>query len=274
MSRNETIILAFARHGNDITIRIDKNGLAQRQFEGLPVTELTLTECKEPESLLDQLTVDHSIDYEITEKSGETTVLFCINYSTDEFEVTCRSTSKTETDYTVEDWRRKTERLAQLYLETDVSDRLYEFMYFLLRENLVKMIGKEIDSGQRKIEFLGKTSVESAANLTGQLQAYRKVLARIGMGEIDGQPMAHQMSEWVSHIWDDRIENQVAYAQSVEDKISELGDAALFPLLDMIRKAIIWDERDRYELDELLHLLGVVDQAVQQKAAMILEPYN
>ena len=96
MSTNETIILAVEQHNHDITIRIDKNGLAQSQFTGRPVIELQLLGVSDPDSALDELAVDLSLDYEIKEEPGETSVLMCVNYSPDDFEVKCSSVRERE----------------------------------------------------------------------------------------------------------------------------------------------------------------------------------
>ena len=265
MSTNETIILAVEQHNHDITIRIDKNGLAQSQFVGSPVVELQLMGVNDPEGVMDELAVDLSLDYEIKEKPGETTVLMCVNYFLEDVEVKCSSVREMESDYTVEELKGKTSRLAQRYLQADTENRLNEYMYSLLKETLTREILKELDNYQRKIEFFDRTDKEKAANITGKAQAYRKVLALIGMGELDGRPVASEISKWFSRIWDDYIENQVAYSQAVEKKISDLGPAALFPLLEMIRRCVMW-----YEREKLIDFLGVVDRVVQWKISLIL----
>jgi hypothetical protein len=265
MSTNETIILAFEQHNRDITIRIDKNGLAQSSFVGLPVVELQLLGVSDPDRVMDELAVDLSLDYEINEKPGEPNVLMCINYSPDDFEVKCSSVREIESDYTVEDLKSKTSWLAERYLQADTENRLNVYMYFLLKETLTKKIARELDNYQRKIEFFERTDKEKAANITGQAQAYRKVLALIGLGELDGQPIASEISKWFSRIWDDRIEYQVAYSQAVEKKISDLGSAALFPLLEMIRRCV-----RGYERKKLIHFLGIVDRVVESKISLIL----
>jgi hypothetical protein len=58
----------------------------------------------------------------------------CVNYFPEDFEVKCSSVREIESDYTVEELKSKTSRLAQRYLQADIENRLNEYMYSLLKE--------------------------------------------------------------------------------------------------------------------------------------------
>lgn len=264
---NESVILAVTRNGDDITVRIDKNGLGHSQFEGPPIVDLQLKACHDPARVLDESSnsIDQPIEYEIVKEGDEFTIFLWIHYSPDEMEIHCAQVIEAASDYTIEDWKRKTNRLARLYQSRTKTNELSDYTYFLLKSALSNMIKRELDLYRRKIDFIRKTNAEQAAILTGEIQAYRKVLQLIGLGELDGQPVTPQIREWLSRIWDDNIENQVAYAKSVERRIADMGKAALFSLLEMLK-----DSDPRYRREASL-ILGLIDPVVQEKVLEILQ---
>ena len=263
--RNESIILAVTRINNDITLRIDKNGFADNQFAGFPVIELKLVGCQDAAQLFDELvhSVNQALYYEIVKQDDGFTIRLWVNY---EIEVACKQIDEVASDYTIEELKRKASRLAQLYLASTEASELPNYMYHLLQHKLSKMINKELDLYQRKIEFFSSTDPEKAATLTGEAQAYQKVLTLIGLGKVDGRPIESQIRSWLARINDDHIENQFAYAKSVESRIADLGQAALFPLLEMIKNAHPGYRR------EVIIILGMIDPIVQKGIMEILEP--
>ena len=274
--RNEPIVLTVARNDNDLTIRIDQNSWAFDSFEGLPVVELKLTGCRsaarlydweidsenEPlDDLLAELTnsVDLALYYEVVKEADEFVISLEFNYTADGLRLYCTQISETPSDYTIEELKRKTTRLAQLYQSSAQANELSEYMYRLLKNTLKKMIGKELDRYERKIEFLDRANPEKAAKLKGEVQAYQNVLKLIGLGEVDGKPIATEVISWLP---------QVRYAKSVESRTANLWQAALFPLLEEIKDPETWFE---YK-EAILLILGVIDPDVKQKIIYILEP--
>src|SRR5574342_1045117 len=90
-NRNESIVLTITRNENDMTIRIDKNGLAYSQFEGLPIVELKMKGCREATRVSDNLLnpIGQPLEYNVLKGEDEFTVLLRVNYAPDELEVKC-----------------------------------------------------------------------------------------------------------------------------------------------------------------------------------------
>jgi hypothetical protein len=282
--QNEPIILAVARNDKDLTLRIDQNSWAFDSFEGLPVVELKLTGCRSAARLYDgeidsenaplgevlaELTnsVDLALYYEIVKEVDEFVISLQVNYLADGLRLYCTQISETPSDYTTEDLKRKTTRFAQLYQASAQANQLNDYMYRLLKDSLEKMISKEFDLYQRKIEFFSRTHPKKATILTGEIQAYQNVLACMGLGETDGKPLESQVRVWLGSMeFDDGyIENQSAHAKSIENKIANFGQAALFPLLEMIKYAHPGFRR------EVIIILGMIDPSVQKRVADILQ---
>ena len=260
-NRNESIILALIKNDNDITIRIDNNGWAFSSFEGLPVVELRLMGCRDAIWVWDEVAnfVDQSLYYKILKEADEFTVRLWINYHVDEIEVTCAQIDEGESDYTVEELKGKASRLAQLHLASDEAHRLSDYIYLLLRHKLSQMISKEMDLYQRKIDFFSRTNPEKAATLRGEAQAYQKVLKLIGLGEVDGKPIATQIGVWISRIWNEHFIDQAGHPKSSKNRITDLGEAALFPLLEMLKNP---DPELEYR-KMAIYFLGLIDPAVK-----------
>jgi hypothetical protein len=268
MIDNELITLAIARSNNDLILRIDKNGWCQSQFEGFPVAELRLIACDDAGRKFDALSVsiDNPIEYEISRNNDRVTVSFWVNYSPDELQVDCAQVYETPMDYTLEDWKRKSNRLAKLYASSTETNELGAYIDHLLKDTLLKMIRKEMDLNQRKIEFFAKTNPEKAATLTGQVQAYQEVLTLIGLGDLNGKAITAEIRSSISQIWDDDISHQTAYAALVESRIANMGKAAVFPLLEIIRNPGSW-----YLRNEAIRILGLVDPQVKEKVMKIVQ---
>jgi len=260
-NRNESIILALIKNDNDITIRIDNNGWAFSSFEGLPVVELRLMGCRDAIWVWDEVAnfVDQSLYYKILKEADEFTVRLWINYHVDEIEVTCAQIDEGESDYTVEELKGKASRLAQLHLASDEAHRLSDYIYLLLRHKLSQMISKEMDLYQRKIDFFSRTNPEKAATLRGEAQAYQKVLKLLGLGEVDGKPIATQIGVWISRIWNEHFIDQAGHPKSSKNRITDLGEAALFPLLEMLKNP---DPELEYR-KMAIYFLGLIDPAVK-----------
>ena len=274
--RNEPIILTVAKNDNDLTIRIDQNSWAFESFEGLPVVELKLTGCRSAARLydweidsenepLDEVlaelinSVNLALYYEVVKEADEFVISLQVNYLADGLRLYCTQISETPSDYTIEELKRKTAWLAQLYLASNEAHELSYYIYHLLKYKLSEMISKELDLYQRKIEFLSRTNPEKAATFRGEAQAYQNVLKLIGLGEVDGKPIATQVISWLP---------QVRYAKSVESRTANLWEAALFPLLEIIKDPEIWLE---YK-EAILLILGRIDPDVKQKIMYILGP--
>ncbi|MFZ5820527.1 MAG: hypothetical protein ACOYYJ_11575 [Chloroflexota bacterium] len=220
----ELIPLAVTRSENDITLRIDKNGLCHSQFEGLPVAELKLIACRDAARVFAVLNefIDNPVYYEVVKEQGAVTVSFQADYMSDEFRVDCDQVNETLADYTLEELKQKTNRLARLYAASVEANELSDYLYRLLKDSLSKMIQKELDLYQHKIEFFARTNPEKAATLTGQEQAYQKVLALVGL-DGNGRSITPQMRGAISQIWSDHVWHQSTYAAQVESGIEEMG---------------------------------------------------
>jgi hypothetical protein len=266
-NNNELFLMAITRSDNAITLRIDRNGWAQSQLEGAPVVELKLLACSNVAKVFDKLnnSAGKPVYYEVVKDNDKVMVSFWINYPLDELQVDCAQVNETLTDYTFEDLKSKMNRLSELYAASSVANQLGDYIYHLLKNTLSKMIQKELDLYQHKIEFFAKTNPEKATKLTGEIQAYQKVLALMGLGEVNGQAIAPQIRDWLSRIWADDIENQVAYAKSVESRIADMGKIALFPLLEILKNS-----DPRYGREVSL-ILGLIDPTVQEKILEILQ---
>jgi hypothetical protein len=271
MINNELITLAITRSDNDLILRIDKNGLSQSQFQGFPVAELKLMACSNVERMFNALSesVDNPIEYEISNNNDKVIVSFWVNYSPDELQVDCAQVNETSMDYTLEDWQRKANRLAKLYASSTETNELSDYIYYLLKNALLKMIRKEIDLNQHKIEFFTKTNPEKAATLTGQVQAYQKVLTLIGLGDVNGKSIAPQIRSSISQIWNDNVEHQATYAALIESRIADMGKAAIFPLLEIIKNPGSGSMRD-----EAILILGLVDPEVKEEIMKIVQSSN
>lgn len=285
-NNNELIILAITRNDNDIIVRIDKNGLAHSQFEGLPVTELKLMGCQgaarlfdgesdyvnEPLDLvLDELTssIDKPLNYEIQKEADAFIIFLQVNYSPNELRLNCTKISETPSDYIVEELKSKTNRLARLYHASIEASELSYYMYHLLKDALQKMIVKELELHKRKIEFFSGTNPEKAATLKGEVQAYQEILTLIGLGEVNGKAIAPQISGSILQIWSDNVWHQATYAALVESRIADMGKAALFPLLEFIKHTNSW-----YMREEAMLILGLIDPEVKEKVMKIAHSDN
>jgi len=284
INSGESIILAVTHNNNDINIRVDRNGFALSSFEGASVVELMLKECRSAARLYDgdldtvydslgpafvDLTdsVGQPLYYKILKEADEFIITLQINYFPNELRFYCAQTSETPSDYTIEELKHKTTRLSQLYQASIQASELESYTYRLLKYSLVTMIRKEIDRYERKIEFIGRTNPEKAATLTGQIQAYQKVLTHIGLGDADGKPLESQVRVWLQSMsFDDGdINNQTAHAKSMEKKIASFGQAAIPPLLEVIKYGNQGFRR------EVLIILGMVDPGVQERIMDILQ---
>lgn len=280
--RNEPIILAVVRNDNDIAIRIDQNSWAADSFEGLPVVELKLTGCRRAARLYDgeidsenepldealaglTNSVDLALYYEVVKEVDEFVISLQVNYLADGLRLYCAQINETLSDYTTEELKRKNTRLAQLYQASAQDSEISDYMYRLLKYSLEKMISTDFNLYQRKIEFFSKTNPEKAALLTGEIQAYQKVLTFMGLGESDGKSLESQVRVWLRSMeFDDGyVENQSARAKSIENKIANFGQAAIFPLLEMIKYAQQGFRR------EVIIILGMIDPSVQKRVVDI-----
>jgi hypothetical protein len=261
-NKNEPIILAVARNGSDITLRIDNNGWAFSEFAGTPVVELKLMGCRDAAWVWDEVanSVDQSLYYEILKEADAFTVRLWINYHVDEIEVTCAQIDEVGSDYTVDELKGKASRLAQLYLVSAEANRLSRYIYHLLRHKLSQMISKEMDLYQRKIDSFSRTNPEEAATLRGEAQAYQKVLTLIGLGEVDGKPIATQIEAWVSRIWNEHLMDQAGHSKSSKNRITDLGEAALFPLLEMLKNP----DPELEDRKMAIYFLGLIVPAVKE----------
>lgn len=265
-------ILAVTRNDDDITLRIDRNSWMQSQFEGAPVVELTLIACGDVASVFDTLNDSRGkpISYQVMENNEKVTVALSLNYyEPDDLEINCGQISEILTDYTFEDLKSKTSKLAQLYAASTKANQLSDYIYHLLIETLSKTIQNELDLHQRKIEFFTRTNPEKAAMLTGEAQAYRKVLTLIGLGEVNGKAITPQIRNAIVEIWSENVWHQATYAALVESRIADMREAALFPLLEIIKQANSWVMRD-----EAILILGLIDPEVKERVMKIVQSGN
>jgi hypothetical protein len=101
----ELIPLAVTRSDNDITLRIDRNGSGQSQIA-----------CRDAARVFAVLTefINNPIYYEVV-KEHRGAVSFQVDYLSGKVRVDCTQVDETWTDYTFEELRQKTIRLARLY---------------------------------------------------------------------------------------------------------------------------------------------------------------
>lgn len=181
----EKVILTVIREDRDVTIRIDQDSLAFSQLQEAPVVNLILYSCDNAEGVFEDVCefVDRPVDYTTVEKGDATHVSLRLDYGVLELEVKCVQATKSDSEYTLDDWKRKINRLSFLYLDCKWQSEANEQVYNLLRETLQQMIRKEIERTQRKIDFLQKTNPDKASFLAGAMAAYQNVLAK--MDEIE-----------------------------------------------------------------------------------------
>ena len=265
-------ILAVTLNNEDITLRIDRDSWMQSQIEGAPVVELKLIACDDVASMFEKLNASTGkpVYYEVIENNDQVAVALSLNYyEPDDFQINCKQISETLMDYTFEDLKTKTKRLAESYTACLTANQLGDYIYHLLKDTLSKMIQKELDLSQRKIEFFARTNPEKAAILTGEEQAYRKVLTRMGLGEINGKVIAPQIRDAILEIWSENVWHQATYAALVESRIADMGESALFPLLEIIKQPNSW-----YMRDEAILILGMIDPEVKEKVMKIVQLDN
>ncbi len=254
VNRNEAVVLGIVLDGSDLTIRIDRNGLAQSQFEGMPVINLVLHGCSDTVPAFDKLSVsmDKPLDYEIIECADGTTVLFWIDYRPDEIEIKCARVAEVASDYTTDDWKRKSIRLSRLYLASANTSELYQYMYFLLRDSLRKRITREIEVSQRKINFFSQANPEKAELVKAHMKTYQQLLASIGQDK--EQSIMLQMEQWILREWDEDLPDPRGYQEMVRKRIVDMGEVVVFPLLELLGR-----HDDDSMTDEVLHILELVN---------------
>jgi hypothetical protein len=254
VNRNEAVVLGIVLDGSDLTIRIDRNGLAQSQFEGIPVINLVLHGCSDVVPAFDKLSesIDKPLDYEIIERADGTTVLFWIDYHPDEIEIKCARVAEVASDYTTDDWKRKSVRLSRLYLASANTSELYQYMYFLLRDSLRKRLSREIEVCQRKIDFFSQANPEKAEPIKAHMRAYQQLLAL--MGQDKEQSIMLQMEQWILREWDDDLPDPRGYHEMVRRRIIDMGEVVVFPLLELLGR-----HSDDFMSNEVLHILGLVN---------------
>jgi len=268
----EQYLLAVTTNNDNIVLRIDRSGWTNNQVEGMPIAEVLQTACTNGASVLEKLnnSTGMPIDYQVVKDSDNAIVILEINHNEfDEIRVNCRQIDETLTDFTLDDLKSKTNRLAELYNASIMANELGDFIYQVLKNTLLKTIQKEIANHHPKIEFFSKTNPEKAAILTGEVQAYQKVLALSGLGEIDGESIAPQIRQAISQIWSDTVWHQATYAALVESKIANMKQAALFPLLEIIKQPNSW-----YMRDEAILILGLIDAEVKENLVKVIQPHN
>lgn len=265
-------LLAVTINNNNIILRIDRSGWTNNQVEGMPIAEVTLIACNNWASVFEKLnnSTGKPIEYQVTKDSDNVIVTLAINYNEfDEIQINCKQIDETLADFTLDDLKSKTNKLTELYTASMMANELSDFIYQLLKNTLLKTLQKEITTHHPKIEFFSKTNPEKAALLTGEVQAYKKVLTLIGLGEVDGHSIAPQIRQAISQIWSDNVWHQSTYAALIESKIADMKQAAVFPLLEIIKHPNSW-----YMRDEAILILGMVDSEVKEKLVKIIEPHN
>ncbi len=265
-------LLAVTINNDNIILRIDRSGWTNNQVEGMPIAEVTLIACNNWESVFEKLnnSTGKPIEYQVTKDSDNVIVTLAINYNEfDEVQINCKQIDETLADFTLDDLKSKTNKLTELYTASMMANELSDFIYQLLKNTLLKTLQKEITTHHPKIEFFSKTNPEKAAILTGEVQAYKKVLTLIGLGEVDGQSIAPQIRQAISQIWSDNVWHQSTYAALIESKIADMKQAAVFPLLEIIKHPNSW-----YMRDEAILILGMVDSEVKEKLVKIIESRN
>lgn len=269
---HDQYLLSVTTNNDNIILRIDRSGWTNNQVEGMPITEVTLTACRNRAGVFEKInnSISKPIDYQVAKDSGNVIVTLTINHNEfDGIQINCKQIDETLTDFTLGDLKRKNSRLAELYASSVMANELGDFTYQLFRNTLLKTIQKEITTHHPKIEFFKKTNSEKAAVLTGEVQAYEKVLTLIGLGEVDGQSIAPHIRQEISQIWSDHVRHQAAYAALVERKIADMKQAALFPLLEIIKNPNSW-----YMRDEAILILGLIDSEVKENLLKIIQPYK
>jgi hypothetical protein len=178
---SEMVILTVVCKDRDIAIRIDQDSLAFNQLQESQVVSLTLRACNNAESVFKDLCefVDRPVEYTIIEEGDATHVSFWLDWGVLELEVKCAQVTISKVIYTADDLKHKIDRLSALYRNNMWQSESNERAYYLMRDTLQRMIKKEIESSQRRIDFFQKTNPDKASFLAGAIAAYQKVLAKI-----------------------------------------------------------------------------------------------
>jgi hypothetical protein len=262
-------LLAVTRSGEDIHLRIDRNSWSGIKNAGMPVSVIKLSACKNADRVFNALvtSIGKPIFYEITNDNNGASVFLEIDFhEDDEPELNCAKVDEFLADYSIDDLKIKSDKLAEMYGTCLVEREFGDYIYDLSRKTLWKMIQKEFETYDQKFEFFGKTNPEKSAILTGEKMAFEKVLDLLGLSEIKGQSIAYQISQVIAHIGSDEVWHQPTYAALVESKVSNLGQTALFPLLDIIKQSNSQKMRD-----EAIRIIGIIEPEVKEKVLEILQ---
>jgi hypothetical protein len=178
MLPNITILLGITVNNDQLVLRLDQDGMAQFEPDQPAISELVLTRWNGPEIALEILRsgIEKQFDYEFDSLGSGFTVSLFSDYETNEVELTCDSINEIVAEYTLEDWQKKSRRLAQWYsfAYKRAEENLSQYEMFSSQSR--KRIMDEIDRCQRKIEFLKETNSQKAEQMRSQVEAYQRAL--------------------------------------------------------------------------------------------------
>ncbi len=178
---SEMVIFTVVRQDQDISIRLDRDSLAFHPLPDGQVINLTLHTCENADSVFEDLCefVDRPVAYKIAGQGDATLVSFWLDWGVLDLEVKCNQITESRERYADDDLRRKIDRLSFLYQNSKWQSEANEHAYNLMIQALQRMIKKEFETSQQKIEFFQKTMPDRASFLAGATVAYQKVLAKM-----------------------------------------------------------------------------------------------
>lgn len=232
---NISILLAATNEGQTLRLRIDHNGLARPNFDPNPVENLVLESCQFPPDFLDVLgdSLQQMIEYQVVHLQDQTQVIFWFGYKDEEFEVLCGNFISDRTGYTLEELLHKCERLSESYCEERRRADVYSFLYRTLLDKIQSENLKGLDLCQRKIDFFAEREPEKAEHFRELQQVILKQLAITGLDHQDDH--RRKIKELFSQIYEeDGIENHLVRNSEIRNEIVAMGDAAVFPLLEVL----------------------------------------
>lgn len=233
---NQTIILAVSYENENVRIRIDRNGLANPDFEPNPVTVLDLNSCINDAKFRDVFSnsIGKYIEFDVQQNGDGFHVTFIIDYrDDDEFTVNCSQFHSSSSDYTFEELKTKSERLAGILLAEQRMNTINSFLYETLLKRIRKEAQKEIDLCQRKIGFFIGKDDEKANQYAEIIKFYQRLLSITGLD--DHQNLRDLVRNKLINMWDKNgVEYQIEQNRQTRTEIIRLGDAAIFPLLEML----------------------------------------
>lgn len=168
------ILLDVGIAGDDITVRIDKDSLGQGEYQGLPVTELVLSGCRNATRDFETLSesLGDGVAYQVTEHGVTLSPDFA-----PAFTVACDRVSEIASDYTISDLKKKCAWLGEHHIGLLEKYEDISRKYSSTMSRMEAEITKEIDRCQRKMGFSRESKPEKARELSARVEALRRFLS-------------------------------------------------------------------------------------------------